>query len=130
MSQPSPPPGPVSSVTGSGDRLDSWKEIASYLKREVRTAQRWEKTEGLPVRRHQHDKLSSVFAYRSELDSWWNERQTVLEKEPDATEESGLASPPEPAAGEVTPTSAEELPARPSSRRSMAVLAVVVALVL
>ncbi|MCU1257033.1 MAG: repeat-containing protein, partial [Candidatus Angelobacter sp.] len=37
------------------DRLDSWKEIASYLRRDVRTVQRWEKKEGLPVYRHLHD---------------------------------------------------------------------------
>src|SRR5882672_9394413 len=28
--------------------LDSWKEIAAYLEREVRTVQRWEKKEGPP----------------------------------------------------------------------------------
>src|SRR5262252_8321856 len=53
------------------DRLDSWKKIASYLKREVSTVQRWERREGMPVHRHVHDKLGSVFAYRSELDAWW-----------------------------------------------------------
>jgi hypothetical protein len=72
-----------------GERLDSWKEIAAYLKREVRTAQRWEKNEGLPVRRHQHDKLSTVFAYKSELDAWWHERQPRLEKEVEPPDGSG-----------------------------------------
>ena len=52
------------------DRLDSWKEIAAYLKRDVTTVQRWEKREGMPVRRHHHDKLGSVYACRSELDAW------------------------------------------------------------
>ena len=52
------------------DRLDSWKEIAGYLKRDVTTVQRWEKREGMPVRRHVHDKLGSVYAFRSELDAW------------------------------------------------------------
>ena len=52
------------------DRLDSWKEIAAYLGRQVRTAQRWEKHEELPVHRHQHDKFSTVYAYKSELDEW------------------------------------------------------------
>lgn len=52
------------------DRLDSWKEIASYLRREVRTVQLWEKKEGLPVHRHFHKRLGSVFAYRSEIDRW------------------------------------------------------------
>src|SRR5947207_15615623 len=52
----------------AGDRLDSWKEIATYLRREVRTAQRWEKKEGLPVHRHFHQQLGSVYAFRSEVD--------------------------------------------------------------
>ena len=38
------------------DRLDSWKEIAGYLKRYVTTVQRWEKREGMPVHRHLHDR--------------------------------------------------------------------------
>ena len=33
------------------ERLDSWKEVASFFRREVRTVQLWEKSEGLPVRR-------------------------------------------------------------------------------
>src|SRR5438128_2337863 len=53
-----------------GDRLDSWKSIANHLGREVRTVQLWEKLEGLPVHRHFHRKLGSVFAYRSEVDAW------------------------------------------------------------
>jgi Tol biopolymer transport system component len=52
------------------DRLDSWKEIAAYLNRSVRTLHRWEKDEGLPVHRHQHKELGSVFAYKGELDAW------------------------------------------------------------
>jgi TolB-like protein/Tfp pilus assembly protein PilF len=53
------------------DRLDSWKEIAKHLGREVRTVQLWEKREGLPVHRHFHRSLGSVFAFRSEVDAWW-----------------------------------------------------------
>ncbi len=41
-------------------RLDSWKEIASYLNRDVTTVQRWEKREGMPVHRHVHEKRGSV----------------------------------------------------------------------
>src|SRR5947209_326618 len=63
-------------TTGNpADRLDSWKEIASYLRRDVRTVQRWEKKEGLPVYRHLHDKLGSIYAYRNELTDWFNARQ-------------------------------------------------------
>jgi len=54
--------------------MDSWKEIAVYLNRDVRTVQRWEKREGLPVHRHQHDRLGSIFAYKSEIDEWWKQR--------------------------------------------------------
>jgi TolB-like protein len=52
------------------DRLESWKEIAAYLNRSVRTVRRWEAAEGLPVHRHMHRSLGSVYAFRSELDSW------------------------------------------------------------
>ena len=63
-------------TTGNpADRLDSWKEIASYLRRDVRTVQRWEKKEQLPVYRHLHDKLGSIYAYRNELAEWFNGRQ-------------------------------------------------------
>jgi TolB-like protein/Tfp pilus assembly protein PilF len=53
-----------------GRRLESWKEIAAYLGRDVTTARRWEKQERLPVYRLQHSKLGSIYAYTSELDSW------------------------------------------------------------
>ena len=58
----------------TAERLDSWKEIASFFRREVRTVQLWEKSEGLPIRRHQHKKLGSVYAYRQDLESWWATR--------------------------------------------------------
>src|SRR5215813_10058863 len=61
--------------TNPADRLDSWKEIAAFLRRDVRTVQRWEKKEGLPVHRHQHDKLGSVYAYAAEVSQWFNTRQ-------------------------------------------------------
>jgi serine/threonine-protein kinase len=57
-----------------GERLDSWKEIAAYLKRDIRTAQRWERQEGLPVHRHVHDERGTAFAYSGEIDQWLDER--------------------------------------------------------
>jgi TolB-like protein/thioredoxin-like negative regulator of GroEL len=54
----------------TADRLDSWKEIAAYLNRGVRTVRRWEAEEGLPVHRQVHRALGSVYAYRSEIDMW------------------------------------------------------------
>jgi Tol biopolymer transport system component len=56
------------------DRLDSWKEIASYLKRDVTTVQRWEKREGMPIHRHLHDSMGSVYAFRADLDAWMHSR--------------------------------------------------------
>jgi TolB-like protein/Flp pilus assembly protein TadD len=57
------------------DRLDSWKEIATYLSRDVRTLHRWEEDEGLPVHRHLHRKGATVWARRSELDRWREHRR-------------------------------------------------------
>ena len=62
----------------ANDRLDSWKEIGAYLKRDVTTVRRWEKREGLPVHRHLHDRRESVYAYRHEVDRWWDERRNHL----------------------------------------------------
>ncbi len=58
----------------SEDRLDSWKEIAVYLNRDVTTVQRWEKREGMPVYRHLHDRMGSVYASRADLDAWARSR--------------------------------------------------------
>src|SRR5436309_4914294 len=61
------------------ERLDSWKEIAAYLHRDVTTVQRWERREGMPIHRHLHDKAGSVYAYSSELDAWQKSRKQKLE---------------------------------------------------
>jgi len=50
--------------------LNSWKEIAYYLGRDVRTVRRWEKERGLPVHRVPGGKRSGVFAYPAEIDGW------------------------------------------------------------
>ncbi len=61
----------------TSDRLDSWKEIAAYLKRGVRTAQRWEREAGVPVRRVATER-GAVYAFRSELDAWWQTQSSTL----------------------------------------------------
>jgi len=78
MSSASGEPRPGVSEPPSDGRLDSWKEIAAYLRRSVRSAKRWEKEEGLPVRRHLHGERDSIYAYRAELDAWWNNRGAGL----------------------------------------------------
>lgn len=55
---------------GASDRLNSWKEIATYLGKGVRTVQRWEAQMGLPVRRLGRDGGEIVYALRSEIDAW------------------------------------------------------------
>lgn len=59
---------------GTRRRLDSWKEIAEYLRRGVTTVQRWEREEGLPVHRHLHHAGGSVFAFADDLDTWRESR--------------------------------------------------------
>jgi tetratricopeptide (TPR) repeat protein len=61
---------PKTQPDSRGRRLESWKEIAAHLGRDVTTVRRWEKREGLPVYRLQHSKLGSIYAYTSELDAW------------------------------------------------------------
>ena len=53
-----------------GDRLDGWKAIAGYLGRDIRTVQRWELSEQLPIRRLEHKRRASAYAFTSELDAW------------------------------------------------------------
>ena len=60
----------LSSPSAKGDLLDGWKQIADYLNCHVRTAQRWEKERGLPIHRHLHAQLGTVFALKSEIDGW------------------------------------------------------------
>jgi hypothetical protein len=64
------------------DLLDSWKEIALYLGREVRTVQRWEKSEYLPIHRHIHQKNGSVYAFKNVLDAWRNGRSLTTRPAP------------------------------------------------
>jgi Tol biopolymer transport system component len=63
-----------------GERLESWKEIAAYLKRDVRTVQRWERRGGLPVHRREEN-LGGVYAYRGELDVWRRNGHSRLEED-------------------------------------------------
>jgi len=86
-------PGTPPSLTPPEDRLDSWKEIAAYLNRDVTTVQRWEKREGMPVHRHLHDKMGSVYASRAELDAWTRSRNL-----PAAPEDGNNAPSPTPPA--------------------------------
>src|SRR6476619_3341865 len=85
---------PPLDVRPSGeDLLDSWKEIAEYLKRSVRTVRRWEAEERLPVHRHIHHNSGTVYAFKSELDAWLASRtpltsSSLVEHSPNGISES------------------------------------------
>ena len=53
-----------------GERLEGWKSIAGYLDRDIRTVQRWEASEQLPVHRLEHRQRASAYAFTGELDEW------------------------------------------------------------
>jgi hypothetical protein len=78
MSEPS-----IENSAVKGRRLDSWKEIAAYLNRDVTTVQRWEKREGMPVCRHLHAKRGSVYAVQGELDAWLEQRRSRKDIQPE-----------------------------------------------
>ena len=57
-------------------RLESWKDISQYLKRDIRTCQRWEKELGMPVYRLEQSSRSRVLCYAEELDEWLQKKLT------------------------------------------------------
>ena len=77
------------SGASTGERLDGWKSIAGHLGRDIRTVQRWELSEGLPVHRLGHKQRATAYAYTGELDEWLAKR---------APADSGDAGLPPPAA--------------------------------
>jgi hypothetical protein len=113
-------------MTGSGhagdDRLDSWKAIADYLGRDTATARRWERQQGLPIRRVPGGRGSSVFAFKSEIDEWLKAAPAPNLAEPNARPEP--PAPPEP-----PEPSRLALPVRRALPFLIAIGAVVVAIV-
>src|ERR1700733_7912590 len=83
---------------GERGRLDSWKKIAAHFNRDVTTVQRWERRESMPVHRHVHDRQGSVYAFRSELDAWWEGRRGKLPDSGDGAPEPSLSPPEQPSA--------------------------------
>jgi Tol biopolymer transport system component len=109
-----PVPSPPSLQVPEGRRLDSWKEIAAYLNRDVTTVQRWEKREGMPVHRQLHDRAGSIYAFRSELDAWVQARTLRATQERKDGENGspliGDTAPPQ------NPPLSTALPAQPAPR--------------
>jgi TolB-like protein/Flp pilus assembly protein TadD len=97
------------------DLLEGWKAIADHLDKTERTVQRWEKSKALPVRRLKvalAEEQGRVFAYKSELDAWW---QDILARPEDAVDlHANLENiPPEP----PTLSPEKQLPPRPKPQR-------------
>ena len=113
------------SARGAEDRLDSWKEIAAYFNRDVTTVQRWEKRESMPVHRHLHDRMGSVYAFRTELEDWARGRKLR------AAQENGNVAispdPPPPLTSQVSPSPPEK-PAFVGKRRWILLLAAIIVL--
>jgi len=83
------------------ERFDSWKEIAAYLRRDVRTVRRWEKARSLPVHRLPGDGRQAVYAFRNEIEAWLSSRTelaavgSVSEQGVEDNEPPGIAAPTE-----------------------------------
>ena len=79
----------AASPLSSDETLGSWQGIANYMGQTVRTIQRWEKLEGLPVRRLQRGRETWIFAYKRELDLWLTRRNIEV---PDGRGDPGDAA--------------------------------------
>jgi hypothetical protein len=119
------------SVAGHNNRLDSWKEIAGYLHRSVRTVQRWEEELGLPVHRLAGKKRDIVYAYPAELDTWLREHSDLVAQEAVELEDGDTeaSAPPDVAPVASQPAVTRELAAQPR-RISVAMRWAVVVLVI
>jgi Tol biopolymer transport system component len=108
VTEPSRPSGRGPTDRLSDDRLDSWKEIAAYLRRDLTTVQRWERREHMPVHRHLHDKLGTVYAFRSELDAWLERRGATR------LDDTGPSAPADELSGEpkVSEPATKDMPSR------------------
>src|SRR5215831_11156431 len=67
--------------------LNSWQDVASHLGVSVRTAQKWEKTLGLPIRRMPGPR-GRIVADPAELDQWKLQAAVPSVKSPEAASRS------------------------------------------
>ena len=65
-------------MTEGSRPIDSWKQIAAFFRRDVRTVSRWEKERGLPVHRIPGGKRGAVYAHRAELEAWLRQQPPEL----------------------------------------------------
>ena len=84
-------------------RLDSWKEIAAFFRRDPRTVKRWEKERALPVHRIPGKGRSGVYAYAHELRRWLE--HNALDADPPRIPEPAPVAPASPPASSSVETS-------------------------
>lgn len=84
------------SITTAPPILNSWKEIATYLDRGVRTVQRWERDLHLPVHRIGNGRRSPVYANVAELKFWLNTSEAARKEYHGATPADNEGSKPGP----------------------------------
>ena len=88
---------------GEGERrLDSWKEIAAFFRRDQRTVKRWEKERALPVHRIPGNGRGGVYAYPHELRRWLEQDGTAATEAPAGSVPAGSA-PPSPSGSRAGP---------------------------
>ena len=71
--------------------LSSWKEIAAYLGKGVRTVQRWEARYGLPVRRPESGGVKGVVIIEVDDLNAWLAKNFVARRHPAETNPNGFA---------------------------------------
>ena len=79
-----------------GKYLDSWKDIAAYLGRNIRTCRNWERDLGLPVHRLDDSPKSHVFAYTGEIDAWREMKGRLPDNEENGGDDREAANRPRP----------------------------------
>ncbi len=98
-------------------RLDGWKAIAAYFRRDRTTVMRWSRERNLPVHRLPGGKQGSVFAYEHELMAWSGRlEQSDLSDDLDLPLENAEGSPAPPSATPAIPQTLPGLPAEPATR--------------
>ena len=113
--------GSAEQIRQSNGRLDSWKAIAQYLGRDVRSVQRWERERGLPVYRVPGQRGGAVFAYEHELEEWLRSRSGQVPAEAQRAFMEEAASP-------SLGVSDEALPSQPSQNHWLRNLAFALAI--
>lgn len=104
----------------SDRRLDGWKAIAGYFRRDRTTVMRWARERDLPVHRLPGGKQGSVFAYEHELAAWAGRaEQRDLDSERGQPDASPAALAPQSAPLAATPA---ELSVQAAPRRGKRLL--------